>query len=90
MRCRAFIPWLKPWAFPHGIRKVPFPPLAPSLDKCGGAFLFASVDTAGREASRCDRYIGAWSGDTRLVQFAFSGYFALFANIFTPFLGIVR
>lgn len=21
MRCRAFIPWLKPWAFPHGIRK---------------------------------------------------------------------
>ena len=30
MRCRAFIPWLKPWAFPHGIRnqhqRSPRPP----------------------------------------------------------------
>ena len=37
------------------------PLLAPFLDTTDGAFLFASVDTAGREASSGDRYIGVRS-----------------------------
>ena len=81
--------------YPHSSRSSP----RPSTRRTGRFLLRRSIRLDGKQAAAIDisvRWVigsmvscRAWSGNTRLVPFAFSGHFILFPDIFAPFANIV-